>query len=300
MKLPRKTLFALAFVGTALVHATLAHPQQPSAYPPPCDVSKVTRADGDRAHNVFLSGKQFLEESNYDKAISYFKDAYTIDCSVHGILPIIATAYERKGDKREAVRALEEYLNRAPTAADHEVIERRIRNLKDQIGQEPPPLAATPTGAAPSAPTTPSATAPAASAAPEAATPSASSSGGNATQALTPGEGHSAAPWVVAGLGAAALAGGLIVVGVGVSDVSNAENVCMDHAHCGSSSAADQGNLGRTLQPIGFAAAGIGVAAIAAGLVWHFTERAPRPATGLLIHPALAPGFAGASIGSTF
>ena len=96
----------------------------------------MSRADSDRAHTVFLSGKQYLDESNYDKAISYFNDAYSIDCSVHGILPIIATAFERRGDKGEAVRALEEYLRRAPNAPDHEIIEHRIRNLKDQMARE--------------------------------------------------------------------------------------------------------------------------------------------------------------------
>ena len=53
---------------------------------------------------MFLSGKGFLDEANYDKAISYFKEPL-IDCSVHAILPIIATAYERKGDKASAVVA---------------------------------------------------------------------------------------------------------------------------------------------------------------------------------------------------
>ena len=100
--------------------------------------SKVSKIDVERAHTVFLSGKGFLDESNYDKAISYFKDAYSIDCSVHGILPIIATAYERKGDKAEAIHALGEYILRVPNTPDREVIERRIRNLREQLAQEKP------------------------------------------------------------------------------------------------------------------------------------------------------------------
>ncbi|HXN32458.1 MAG TPA: hypothetical protein VN894_11370, partial [Polyangiaceae bacterium] len=87
----------LALAGLVIAVPVLA--EQQSDYPLPCDGSKVSRSDVDRAHTVFLSGKQYLEESNYDKAISYFKDAYSIDCSVHAMLPIIATAYERKGDK---------------------------------------------------------------------------------------------------------------------------------------------------------------------------------------------------------
>src|ERR1700732_1545901 len=107
MRSNRNLLLVLALGGVGIAVPVLA--EQASDYPPGCDGSKVTKADVERAHTVFLSGKQFLEEANYDKAISYFKDAYSIDCSVHAMLPIIATAYERKGDKGEAVRALEEY-----------------------------------------------------------------------------------------------------------------------------------------------------------------------------------------------
>ena len=121
-----KPLLVVAFLGTVVAVPALA---QPSSYPPPCDASKVSKGDVDRAHAVYLSGKQFLDESNYDKAISYFNDAYSIDCSVHAILPIIATAYERKGDKAEAVRALEEYLRR--------VAERRGPRARRAPDQEP-------------------------------------------------------------------------------------------------------------------------------------------------------------------
>ena len=157
-----RPLLVVAFLGTLVAVPALA---QPSSYPPACDASKVSKGDVDRAHAVFLSGKQFLDESNYDKAISYFNDAYSIDCSVHAILPIIATAYERKGDKSEAVRALEEYLRRVPNAADREHVERRIKNLNDQLAHEAPPAAA-----ASASSTTAASAAPAPTAPPEAST----------------------------------------------------------------------------------------------------------------------------------
>ena len=87
MRSSRKPLLALAFVGTLIALPALAQ-QVASSYPPACDASKVSKGDVDRAHTVFLSGKQFLEESNYEKAIGYFKDAYSIDCSIHAILPL--------------------------------------------------------------------------------------------------------------------------------------------------------------------------------------------------------------------
>src|ERR1700722_16012860 len=151
----RKLLLVSALAGMAIAVPALAQ-QSSSAYPAACDASKVSKSDVERAHTVYLSGKGFLDESNYDKAISYFKDAYSIDCSVHAILPIIATAYERKGDKAEAIHALEEYLQRVPSSGEREIIERRIRNLKDQLAQEKPTATAAltaPTATATSGPT---------------------------------------------------------------------------------------------------------------------------------------------------
>ena len=120
MRLPEPFL-ALALGHRRRRAGCLPSPPRLAGYPAACDATKVSKGDVERAHTVFLSGKGFLDESNYDKAISYFKDAYSIDCSVHAILPIIATAYERKGDKASAVTALQEYLKRVPTAPDREV-----------------------------------------------------------------------------------------------------------------------------------------------------------------------------------
>jgi len=134
MQPSRKPLLALGLLGLLGLPAVAvpALAQTSSGYPAACEASKVSKGDVERAHTVFLSGKGFLDESNYDKAISYFKDAYSIDCSVHAILPIIATAYERKGDRASAVQALQEYQKRVPAAPDHDVIDRRIKNLQDQ------------------------------------------------------------------------------------------------------------------------------------------------------------------------
>jgi len=189
MRLLRSPLAALGFLGVLV--SVPAFAQSGGDYPVGCDESKVSRGDHERAHTVFLSGKQFLEESNYDKAISYFKDAYSIDCSVHAMLPIIATAYERKGDRAEAIRALGEYLKRAPTAPDHEVVEHRIRNLRDQLAREqpqPPPVAPSPpTAPAPvPAPAPPPAVSPAPTAVPPGSEPPTTASPGPGGPALEP------------------------------------------------------------------------------------------------------------------
>lgn len=282
------------FGGTAL--ATSASGQEPAAeYPPPCDASAVTKADIDRAHTVFLSGKDFLEEANYDKAISYFKDAYAIDCSIHAILPIIATAYERKGDKAAAIRALQEYVKRAPSASDHDTIERRIRNLNDQLAREAPPAPSASPTAGPSASAV--APPPAASAplgAPGAAT---ASSPPTVLPSEEPHHGPGAAPWVLVGVGGAAIISGIVLYGVGIGDVNAAVDACPTRSHC-SSAAADQGNRGRSLEVAGGIVGGIGIPAVAGGLIWHFVTRSKDGSPAPTV--SLGPGSASVSFAGRF
>ncbi|HEY4012170.1 MAG TPA: tetratricopeptide repeat protein [Polyangiaceae bacterium] len=296
MRSIRHWLLVLAFGAT--LFAVPGRADEANDYPAACDASKVTPTDRDRAHTVFISGKGFLEESNYDKAIGYFKDAYSIDCSVHGILPIIATAYERKGDKAEAVRALDEYLKRAPNAADHEVIERRIRNLKDQLSHEQPAPTVAPPAPAPSvAPAPPPAAsetiAPAPPPPPPPAAPPAPPSEG----------GHTAGPWIVTGVGGVAALAGVILFSVGTGDVSSADNQCPDRGHCASQSAVDSGNRGIQLKNAGGGLIAGGLVVAAAGLIWHFLEKPSEhsaAASAPTLEPVAAPGYAGVTMHGAF
>lgn len=301
MRFVRHALLGCGLLGMAVGLPALAQ-QNSSTYPAPCDAARVSKSDVERAHTVFLSGKQFLEESNYDKAISYFGDAYSIDCSVHAILPIIATAYERKGDKGEAIRALQEYVKRVPTAQDREVIERRIRNLTDQLAREP---AATASGAA-----APSAgSSPAQSASPESAVttppvlsgaaPTSSGPPEQPQQTAEAGSHHSAAPWVLVGLGGAALVAGGVVYGIGASDVASASNACPTRSHC-TGDAASQGNTGRTLDVVGGALLGGGAAVLAAGLIWHFVEGGGSGRAGVQVAPVVMAGYRGVGVTGSF
>jgi hypothetical protein len=289
----RQPLLVLTFVGAVIAAPALA--QQPTSYPPACDASKVSKADVERAHTVFLSGKQFLDESNYDKAVSYFNDAYSIDCSVHAILPIIATAYERKGDKSEAVRALEEYLRRAPNAPDREHVERRIKNLNDQLARDQPStsaVAASPVAAG-SASGVPAAALP-----PEPVqSPAPSASNAVSAEAPVAGGSHSAAPWVIVGIGGAGTVAGAILFAVGASDISSANTECGNTHKLCAPEVASKGNSGITLETVGITSGVVGLAAIAGGLIWHFSERSDRPpSTGALVSPVVAPGYAGIAL----
>jgi hypothetical protein len=288
----RKPILAVALALPAIAVPALA--QQPAAsYPAPCDASKVSKGDVDRAHTVFLSGKQYLDESNYDKAIGYFNDAYSIDCSVHAILPIIATAYERKGDKAEAVRALEEYLRRVPSSPDRERIERRIKNLNDQLAQErPATVAASASSSAAAAPPAPSSSVePSATAAPTAAPLPASN---DAAAKASPGPG----PWILTGVGGAAAITGVILYVVGAGDISSAESACNGGRIGCPGAVADKGNTGRSLETVGAVVGVAGVVTLGAGLVWLFTAKSAPASGGAFVSPVVAPGYAGITLSS--
>jgi hypothetical protein len=298
MRSTRKPLLVLVLLGMAIAVPALA--QGPAPYPAACDASKVSKVDVERAHTVFLSGKGFLDESNYDKAISYFKDAYSIDCSVHGILPIIATAYERKGDKAEAIRALGEYVLRVPNTPDREVIERRIRNLREQLAQEKPTATTAVTAPTATATTAPTATTTADTSA-TATPPPPTVPTGNPP----PPEGeHSAVPWVVVGVGGALLVTGAILLVVGSGKVSTANSACPSHVCC-PASVANAGNQGRTFETVGVVGGIVGIVGVGAGLIWHFTEGGTAAASagtthGSYVSPVVTPGYAGMSLGGSF
>jgi tetratricopeptide (TPR) repeat protein len=292
MRSIRHPLASVVSIATILVVPVLAQSSSTTTYPPPCDASKVSKSDSDRAHTVFLSGKQYLDESNYDKAISYFNDAYSIDCSVHGILPIIATAFERRGDRAEAVRALEEYTRRAPNAPDREVVERRIRNLKDQIAREAPPPPPT-ASAAPPPPPPPST----ASAAPEPPSAAPSEPPPPVAEHETR-SGSGVGPWVLVGVGGAAVVTGVILYGVGASAISSAQSECGGQRMNCPASVSNKGNGGRTTEDVGGVVAGVGLAAAAAGIVWKLVGSSGSAAsTSASIAPVFAPGYVGLNLG---
>jgi hypothetical protein len=278
----RSWFAALTVAG--LTVAAHVKAQTPPPYSEACDATAVSKSEAARAHTVFLSGKQYLDEANYDKAIRYFQDAYSIDCSVHGILRALASAYERKGDKAAAVEALELYVQRAPTAPDIDVIERRIKNLRDQLerGAEaerlrvavPPPTHADPVPLPQSKPAAP--------------------------PPVNQPAGPPVAPWVLSGLGgAAAIAGGALAV-VGAMDVSSASSACSARVHCTADVAAD-GNRGRTLEQTAAVVLPAGLAVLATGIIWRVLEgshtEASAPPTSFVIGPR---GYAGITVDVIF
>jgi hypothetical protein len=246
-----------------------------------------------------MAGKGSFDEADYTTAINYFKDAYRRDCTKNELLEIIARGYELKGDRREAVHALETYVDRAPTAPDVDIQKRHIANLKREIAEA---AASSSTSASASASVAPPASA---SAAPSA---SAIASVAPTTEPppSPPPAGHTLPPWIVVGVGGAALITGGVLYLVGSGNVSSAENNCPAPSHTGPNCTAPEassGNSGRTLESVGVVAGSVGLAAVAGGLIWHFMEPASSSTTQMgkpLVVPQVGPGYAGVGVGGRF
>ncbi|AKF09931.1 tetratricopeptide repeat protein [Sandaracinus amylolyticus] len=78
-------------------------------------------------------------------------------------------------------------------------------------------------------------------------------------------EGSDPAPWIVAGVGGAAIVTGAILLGVGLHDISSVENARM---HTEWSAISDANDRAPVLTGVGIALIGIGTAGAVAGIVW--------------------------------
>lgn len=299
-------LLPFAVLGTVGVAVpAIAQPSGAASTPalstyPTC-ATTPTKDDSEVAHGAYIAGKRAFDESDYPTAIQYFKDALRRDCTKYQLLDIISRSYELKGDKPEAVNALENYLKRAPANdPSNEAIQKRLAALKAQAAAEASAKAAAASASAST--TSPTATAPPTATAAPASTATESDP--------NPPRGHSVAPWVLVGTGGAFIVTGVVLLVVGENDISTAGEAC--GAPPGSSTCApngdkqaaqDQQSRGNTLAAVGGVVGGLGVVGVVGGLVWHFTEDtgpAKTTAGKVDIHPDARPGFAGLSIRGTF
>ena len=108
---------------------------------------EASDADVTAAKAAFQAGNVSFNEADYPRAILYWEDAFRRDCSAHPLLLNLARAYELNGQKKQAVIALETFLQRQPSSTERAQIQRRIEVLKKQIDAEP--AAAVPAGTAP-------------------------------------------------------------------------------------------------------------------------------------------------------
>ncbi len=302
---PKTLLLASSFAAVVAAPCFLrvgdARAQAPALTNYPVCTSKPTAQDTDAARSAYMLGKRFFEESDYSSASHNFTDAYKLDCTKPELLLNVARANELLGNRAEAVHALETYMQRSTTLGPDEKtsLQRRIDNLKAAIAAQAP--AAAPPVTAPTAPVAPPPTAP----------PPVATTAPPPPPPPPPAEGqqHTVAPWVITGVGGAAVIAGGVMFLVGTSDVSTAEKTCdlSGTAKCPNTSAgqsaASTGTTGNTLKDAGGGLFIGGLVVAASGLIWHFFEPtgpAKTDAPKASVSPVFGPGYTGASVVGTF
>lgn len=116
--------------------------ENPDALFPMCD-RVPNQADIEAAMTSHKAGAQLYERGEFDRAIENWRDTYRLDCTVHAVLINVAAAYEKKGDKESAIAALEAYLRRYPKAPDEKSISERIETLKRELPPKVEPVVPT-------------------------------------------------------------------------------------------------------------------------------------------------------------
>lgn len=280
--------------GALLLVPALARAESPVAPYPPCDRTP-TKGDSAAAEGAFQAGNASYGEADYDRAINYWEDAYHRDCTAHAMLLNLARAYEINGQKRHAVNALRTYVARNPNSQDEAQIKRRIEKLDEQIQAE--------TAAAPPPPPPPGPAQPATTTAPP---PAVGTPPPAQAEAPPSGGKRPIAPLIVAGAGAVVTVVGGIIFFTARSAVSDYENQCNqinpvtgDH-QCPNASITDAANAAQHRETLGGVIGGVGLAAVAGGLVWYFVSKPSEPAPTTAVVPAIAPGFGGLEFATKF
>ena len=238
---------------------------------------KPTAADEQAAKSLFTAGQVSFNEADYKTAITYWRDAFKRDCTKNALLLNLARAYELAGDKREAVAALKTYVEREPNSPDKGQMQRRIENLEAQLGgpSVPPPKPQPDAGAAPPPVTVGAdggtAPLPITTAAPTTTVGAEPSGPSTPSRPIT--------PWIVVGAGGVETDGGPRQEG--------RLSTCPDRSNCADSAARDKGNSGRSNVQIGGALTGVGLVAVAGGLVWQFVFNKPKAAPASPAAPAV-------------
>ena len=74
----------------------------------------------------------YFHKGDYDAAIGRFEDAIRLRANFAKPRALMAEAYEKKGDKDDAIKYYKEYLQVLPNAADAKKIQSRIDKLSKE------------------------------------------------------------------------------------------------------------------------------------------------------------------------
>jgi tetratricopeptide (TPR) repeat protein len=269
---------------TFFLAPNLAAAQDATPYPD-C-TREPSDSDISAAKGAFQAGQVSFNESDYNRSITYWEDAYRRDCTAHPLLLNLARAYELNGQKKHAINALETYLARKPDSRDRASIQRRIEVLQSQLQNETAVAAPT------AVPTETS------------AQPPPNQDLGPQPEAEPQGK-RPLTPLIVAGAGGAVTLVGAILYFNARGNVSDFEKQCLggERNRC-PGDIVDDANAARTRTTIFGALTLAGVAIAAGGVIWYVMS--PRQldtaalSTKPRVAPAVGPGFTGLAVSGAF
>jgi hypothetical protein len=272
--LPRSLTLAF-FVSLGLT----AQAEEVKPYPE-CTATTPSDPVASGAKAAFQAGEASFNEADYPRAILYWEDAFRRECTATSMLLNLARAYELNSQKRQAVVALETYLEREPNTPEKAQITRRIDVLKKSIESEPPPVASAAPSASSAAP--PPTSAPPGQLPPPVKTPS-----------------RPIFPLVVAGVGGALFLLGGISYASAAGDVKEFESHCEDPDNrkgCPEDELSKANDARKKQQSAGVVTL-IGLPIMAGGLIWYFAS--PKTAKTTVV-PAVTQNYLGVAVDGKF
>jgi tetratricopeptide (TPR) repeat protein len=116
-------------------------PQEPAKPKPNADSAAQTAADQPkwdplRAEKDLEVGKYYMRKGDIDAAIDRFQDATEAKPGYAIPFRYLGEAYERKGKKKQAVKAYQRYLDLYPHAEDGDKIRKKVEKLHQEIDKE--------------------------------------------------------------------------------------------------------------------------------------------------------------------
>jgi hypothetical protein len=232
------------------------------------------------AKAAFDAGEASFKESDYPRAILYWEDAFRRDCTATGLLLNLARVYELNSQKRQAVNALETYLQREPNTGEKAQITRRIDALKKSLEAEPAPTA---------------------TAAPSASAPPPESTAQPIEQPPPPkSKGKTVVPLVIAGVGGALfIVGGFSYLGAS-SDVKEYASHCdnpTERTGCPEDEIGPAEDARKRQQTAGIVTL-VSIPIIAGGVIWYAVT--PKSTASTKVIPAVSQNFLGLSVDGKF
>jgi tetratricopeptide (TPR) repeat protein len=258
----------LATVVTVRAHAAdaVVHSHAGRALHAVDKCEKIDAAGTETAKTFYEAGRAYYDQGKLDKALDNFFSAYELDCARHDILIIISRTYQLDGNLADAIRTLEEYVRRSGDKGQEH--RDRIANMKDRLQKEEATAAAI-----------------------------------RANQKPPPTREHTIPPWILVGVGGAAIATGtvLAIVGYG-NDYGPCDPDTLQCKPGATDAERRSASTTKSLRTASIVVLVSGAAVVAGGLLWHFLEPT-GPITekkAIRVTPAFGPGYAGATLDARF